>query len=84
MQLTEAVLLEFLKDSLGVDTKEIKSDTLLFSSGMVDSFSLVSLLTFIESNSEFRIDPIDVNLENLDSIDRILKFADRVQRSRTT
>lgn len=67
----------FLEDDLGIDTADIEPDTLLFSSGIIDSFALVTLMMFLETQGGFRINPSDVNLDNLDSIDRILGFAER-------
>ena len=46
---------DYLSEDLDVDTDELEIDTLLFSQGIIDSFSLVSLLTFIESTFGFRI-----------------------------
>jgi acyl carrier protein len=77
MPLTADAVLAFLKDSLGVDVSRVNPDTLLFSDGVVDSFALVSLLTFIESACGFRIAPMDVSLEHFDSIERILAYAQR-------
>lgn len=71
-------LIAFLQSDLGVDTSDIDESTLLFSSGLIDSFSLVSLITFLEQKCSFRMSPLDVNLDNLDSIERILGFVDRV------
>ena len=68
----------FLEDDLGIDTSDVTDDTLLFSSGIVDSFALVTLMTFMETEGGFRISPADVNLDNMDSIGRILAFANRV------
>ena len=64
----------FLKDDLDVDTSTVSSDSPLFSSGIIDSFSLVSLMAFIEDNGNIRINPTEVTIENLDSIDRIIQF----------
>ena len=67
----------FLEEDLGIDVSLITADTALFSTGILDSFSLVNLMMFLESEGGFRIRSIDVNLENLDSINRIVAFADR-------
>ncbi|MBF0622081.1 MAG: acyl carrier protein [Magnetococcales bacterium] len=67
-------ILTFLDDELGMDLDEVQPDTLLFSSGMIDSFSLVTLMTFLEENFGFRISPDDVTLDNLDSVERIEGF----------
>ena len=68
---------QFLTDELGVESDNIQVDTPLFSSGLIDSFSLVTLMTFIESSGEVSISPEDVTLENFDSIERITQFMDR-------
>jgi acyl carrier protein len=75
-RMTKEELLTVLRDELGVDTTQIEEDTPLFSSGAIDSFSLVSLILFIERKG-VTVNALDVNLENLDSVERILRFANR-------
>lgn len=70
-------LYEFLRDELSVDTSEIEDSTLLFSSGLIDSFALVELITFIESHCGIHVNTMDVTLENLDSIELILRYVER-------
>ncbi len=77
MSLTKDELLEFINKKLGVDTSGMDDSTLMFSTGMVDSFSLVSLITYIEKQAGFRMSPMDVNLENMDSVERILAYVER-------
>lgn len=77
MSLSIETLKEFLEFDLGVDVAKVSESSPLFSSGLIDSFALVSLMTFIETEGRFRISPADVTLENLDSIERILGFVDR-------
>jgi acyl carrier protein len=67
-------LLEILRDRLFLDVSCIGQDTPLFSSGLIDSFSLATLIVELETRGGFRIEPLDINLDNLDSIGRILKF----------
>ncbi len=76
MALTAEKLTEYMREELDVDTTDIAADSLLFSTGIVDSFALVSLMTFIESECDIRISPDAVTLDNFDSIDRILAYAD--------
>lgn len=64
----------YLGDRMGLDTAAIADDTPLFSSNLLDSFSMVDLIMFIEKESGLRLNPTDVSLDNLDSIGRILKF----------
>ncbi|MGB0220259.1 MAG: acyl carrier protein [Sinimarinibacterium flocculans] len=76
MKLTEESLLQFLRDELGVDVAAIDGTTPLFSRGLIDSFALVSLMTFVESSAGLRIRPDEVTLDNFDSVDRILGFVE--------
>ncbi|WP_165842935.1 acyl carrier protein [Phenylobacterium deserti] len=67
--------MRFLQEELTVKEADLAPDAPLFSSGLIDSFSLVSLLSFLETEGGFMIDPVDVNLENFDTIERILAYA---------
>ncbi len=78
MMIDSDQILEFFSDNIGIDTSDIESDTLLFSSGVIDSFALVSLMLFLETEGGFRMSPTDVNLDNLDSVDRIVSFCQRM------
>jgi acyl carrier protein len=73
----EPRLREILEDELGCDLDGVEADTLLFSSGIVDSFALVTLMMTIEKEAGFRVNPGDVVLENFDSIARILAYVGR-------
>lgn len=72
-----AAVIAFLEDELGIETDEIENDTALFSAGIVDSFALVNMMMFLETQGGFRINPVDVNLDNLDSVNRIVAFSER-------
>ena len=65
----------FLRDSLGVDTQYLDDSEPLFSSGILDSFSMVELLIFIEKSINKKLNPADISLENFDSVEKILHFA---------
>lgn len=80
MALSTNKLLAFLDEDAGVDISDVEPGTLLFSSGVVDSFTLVSLMSFIETEASIRVNPLDVNLENMDSIERILAYVERVKK----
>lgn len=71
-------LLAFLEDDLGVDIDGVEADTPLFSSQLVDSFALVTLMMFLEKQTGIRIAPTDVNLDNMDTIARMLAYVERV------
>ena len=77
MAITEVSLKAVLEDDMGIDVTDIGPQTLLFSTGIIDSFALVTLMTYLEKEGKFRVDPADVNLENMDSIERILTYVER-------
>ena len=73
MALTEDSLRAFLRDRHAVDG--LAADAPIFSTGLLDSFALVDVMAFLESEGGFRIAPSDVHLDHLDTIARMLAFA---------
>jgi acyl carrier protein len=67
------VIKEFLED---VD-EEITYDTPLISSGYVDSFSMVSLLVFIENKFKIKIPPSKATTEAFDSVNKIVALVNQ-------
>lgn len=76
MAFNREAMLTYLSDELGVDIEDINDDTLLFTDGYLDSFSVVDLVTYLESSANISINPSEVNLDNLDSVGRIIAFVD--------
>ena len=74
MALTQDTLMDFLANTLHVDTADISAESELFSSGHIDSFSMIDLIEFIEATCNTRIKPAEITLDNLDTIARILAF----------
>ena len=70
-------LIAFISEDAGIDATEIGDDTLLFSEGFIDSFTMSSVLAFIEEQKGIQIEMSDVTLENFDSVSRILAFLER-------
>jgi acyl carrier protein len=60
---------EFLEDD---SDREIKEDTPLISSGIVDSFSMVSLKTFLEKKYKIQIPDAKATPEAFDSVNNII------------
>lgn len=75
--LQRAALLNYLQTELGVETAALQDEQPLFSAGVIDSFSLVSLLAFIEEQCGIRVRPDDVTLENFDSLARMTAYVAR-------
>ena len=69
----------FLAASFFVD--DIAVDASFLETGVIDSTGVLELVTFVED--EFSIDVVDDDLrpENLDSIERLVEFIERKQRT---
>jgi acyl carrier protein len=77
MQITSEILIDFFSNELFIDTSDVAQDTLLFSSGLIDSFNMINLIMFIEETCQTKVKPPEITLDNLDSIDRILSFLEK-------
>ncbi|AGT11072.1 acyl carrier protein [Paracoccus aminophilus] len=78
MTLAADDLISYLIEELNI-APPIDLDTELFSSGILDSVSLVSLIGFIEEKARTTIPPVDVTLENFDSVDRIVAYVSSLE-----
>jgi acyl carrier protein len=56
----------------------LEDDTALFSSGLMDSLSVIELVSFIEKLIGCAIPPAEITLQNFDSISRIVRFISRL------
>lgn len=74
MTLARDALIDFFRKKMRVDVSSLTDDSPLFSSGLVDSFGMVELITFLESAAGIRIDAMDVAMENIDTIRSIMAF----------
>lgn len=64
----------YISGELVGDDQAIDEDTSLFSSRVVHSRNLMSLVQFIEEEYGFRVSPMDLTLENFDTIGRIVAY----------
>jgi acyl carrier protein len=55
----------------------LDADTSLIGSGAIDSFGILSLVTFLEDRYEITITDDDVVPENLDTLSRLEQFVER-------
>jgi acyl carrier protein len=74
MNVSSDDIVDFLAKSLRIDTTDVNCDTKLFTDGILDSVAMVDLVMFLEQKSGARIEPTDITLDNLDSINNILTF----------
>jgi acyl carrier protein len=76
MPLTRDALIKYFQDELDLDTTSIDDETPLFSSNLLDSFTMVDVINYVETECGIKINAAEVTMDNLDSVQRILVFAE--------
>lgn len=66
------IIEELVDEDVGVG-----DETSLFSTRIVNSRNLIQLVRFLEEEYELRVDPMDLTIENFDSIERIINYVTR-------
>ncbi len=78
MGTTETQLREYLATNcLHMPSDAIPLDQPLISTGLVDSFHLVDLAMFIESNLGVRLDDTELNASTFDTLAQLTEFVER-------
>jgi acyl carrier protein len=67
-------LIAFLAEEFRLDRRILSEELPLFSSALLDSASLVTLVVFLEEKTGLVVEADDVTLENFDTIAAILSF----------
>jgi acyl carrier protein len=70
----EYVIDEYIDED---DDMEVDADTALISSGIVDSFSMVSLKAFLENRYDIRIPDEDATPEAFDTVASIVQIVEK-------
>jgi len=68
----------YLAEDLGADPN-LPVDQPLFSAGIIDSFDLVSILSFVREKFGVEISPLEINMENFDSVSGIAKLIESLR-----
>ena len=63
-------ILQHLKTS-GAPVLSLKSDDMLFETGILDSFTMVELISFVEETYQIRFNADDLVKENLETLDKL-------------
>jgi len=62
----------FLIEELGISPSTSNEDS-LFSGGILDSLDILSIITFFENKLSVKFSPFEVGLEQLDTIDLMVR-----------
>jgi len=78
MENMKELILDYIKkEYIDDEDQEISFDTPLISSGYVDSFSMVSLLIFLERKFKIKIPPAKATPEAFDSVNKIVDLVNK-------
>lgn len=70
-------LLKTINDEISLDPSvTIVGDTDLLLTGLVDSLGVVDIVAWLEDRLEVAIDPIDIVIENFQTVELMLSFVD--------
>ena len=67
-------LFDYVKENTFKETDSLKSDTMIFVEGILDSMGFALLLDFLESKFQIQAEDSDLVEENFESIDAIANF----------
>ena len=70
-------LIEFISDEVAHDDDTIFEDTDLLLTGQVDSLGVVIVVGWLEEQLDIRIDPLDVVLENFQTVGQMAEYLRR-------
>jgi acyl carrier protein len=69
----KTIIREFIVSSwLNGDQRGLKDDTDLQESGLLDSLTTLSLISFLEESFKIQLDPADINAETFRTVDAIV------------
>jgi acyl carrier protein len=83
---TKSLIASYIKRELigASDTPQIRDDTNLIKSGIVDSLSMLRLIAFVEAQFNVVVTPKEVTRRNFESVDSICEFLRAKQTTSTT
>ncbi|MEX0275906.1 MAG: phosphopantetheine-binding protein [Ruegeria sp.] len=68
-----------LSSEFGLDSSSLETDAAIFSAGLLDSLNSLRLLMMLESQFGLSISPLDVSLDDVDSISKITETVNRLK-----
>ena len=73
-------LIELINTEITLDPSvPVHGNTDLLLTGLVDSLGVVELVGWLEERIGTEIDPVDVVLENFQTVDQMVAFASRIE-----
>jgi acyl carrier protein len=70
-------LIHKIEEFSGARLEGFTAEDKFFSTGLVDSMTIVEIITFVEEYWNIRVDPTDLSVDNFDSINAMTAFVRR-------
>lgn len=67
----------FLAQELEVDMNSISDTEILFTSGLIDSYSLIELLGFMEAELDYAVDFAELSVDDFDTIEGLVSLVEQ-------
>lgn len=83
MRITLDQVRSFLIESFALDPAELEDDVPLFTSGLLDSLSALEIIVFVENHIKTAIDRTELSLDDLDTVEDIVRMANKVDPLRS-
>lgn len=77
MKTSAQEIASLISSQFACEVGDIVGNEALFSEGLLDSFNLVELVTELEGRYSIRINAMEINLENFDSVQSIAELINR-------
>ncbi len=68
-------LLAFINSEIAISTDPVEPETDLLITGAVDSLGVVRVTQWLEDELGFEVDPIEVTLENFQTVTKMVSYA---------
>lgn len=80
-QVRDFIMTNFL---FGDTSRKLASDDSFLEKGIIDSTGVVQLVTFVEETFGIAVDDAELVPENLDSVEKLVRFIDRKRSAAST
>lgn len=70
-------ILDYIRNAYLSSSETLAPETSLFRDGLLDSMKLVELIAFVEETFKMRVSPMDITVDNFDTVNSIVSLITR-------
>jgi acyl carrier protein len=71
------LLIDYISKKFLKGKSTVRDDESLFGTNIIDSFGMLELIAFIEKNFSIRVKPSEIDIDNFDSVEKIMKLVEK-------